>query len=503
MSTQPISPIKICVIGAGPSGLVTSRYLSQNPNHQVTVFDSKPDLGGLWYYEEKNSVDPKFSEEKMRDNFYRMYGCFQASMYASVKTNIPYYLMAYKDLNHADVDKDTPLFIDVPRHFQYLSAYAEKFDLKQLMTLNTVVKSVRLYSNLTEHEQAQVRDPRKFTVRTIPSTGSFKNAKETVHSFDYVVICAGVNTKPHIPLFENQAKFSGCIMPSKDFRSVETPDFQKKTVMIYGGSYSAMDLLIQILANEKDGLEGVKKVIYVGRRVSFMKKSEDWIEYRKSGRLEIVQGEISEFLGGKDIKFSNGMTREVDTVLLCCGYELSFPFLDLKKDKFFDFNPEEHNGKFIGPLYKRMFPVREPDLMLICNSDLSTVGAFISEAQAMVAKHVIEGNLKLPSKEEMMRGFDEDVKQILEMGQPLRKYYTMPRDEGDLDFEYWEDMRNWLKTILPSDEEKAVKFAEKMRRLSDVEDEYFLKGNFISYRRVNFREVYDPEKDVKYTSEFV
>lgn len=37
---------------------------------------------------------------------------------------------------------------------------------------------------------------------------------------------------------------------------------------------------------------------------------------------------ISEFAGGKQVVFSDGDIREVDTIFYCTGYEYNFPFLE-------------------------------------------------------------------------------------------------------------------------------------------------------------------------------
>lgn len=43
---QPKAPVKICVIGGGISGLAASHYLSEGGEHQVTILEAAPLLGG-------------------------------------------------------------------------------------------------------------------------------------------------------------------------------------------------------------------------------------------------------------------------------------------------------------------------------------------------------------------------------------------------------------------------------------------------------------------------
>ncbi|WP_443197803.1 NAD(P)-binding protein, partial [Pseudoalteromonas sp. GABNS16H] len=40
--------MKVCVIGAGPSGLTTIKQLLDE-NHDVTCFDANESVGGIWY----------------------------------------------------------------------------------------------------------------------------------------------------------------------------------------------------------------------------------------------------------------------------------------------------------------------------------------------------------------------------------------------------------------------------------------------------------------------
>ncbi|KAF9764568.1 Cindoxin reductase [Nosema granulosis] len=41
--------MRVCIIGAGPSGLYTAKFLAQN-NHQVTIFEKSNTIGGLYKY---------------------------------------------------------------------------------------------------------------------------------------------------------------------------------------------------------------------------------------------------------------------------------------------------------------------------------------------------------------------------------------------------------------------------------------------------------------------
>lgn len=49
---------RVCVIGAGPAGLVAARILtSHSQDFEFTVFEKNSDVGGLWIYTDSTTVD--------------------------------------------------------------------------------------------------------------------------------------------------------------------------------------------------------------------------------------------------------------------------------------------------------------------------------------------------------------------------------------------------------------------------------------------------------------
>lgn len=87
----------------------------------------------------------------------------------------------------------------------------------------------------------------------------------------------------------------------------------------------------------------------------------------------------------------------------------NFPFLDLEKDKFIDFNPKNWRGQFLGPIYKRFICIREPSLFFIGLIDCSPVSNLCQEMQVLTIKYLIEGKIKLPSTNEMVQSFLSDL----------------------------------------------------------------------------------------------
>lgn len=304
---------KICISVAGPNGLMSARHLSECHNTEVTIFEANNEVGGLWVYDEKNEADKKFEPEKRNDNYYKLNHYFHASLYLYLQSNLPYFFMGFKDLSDADLVKDISVFINISQHKAYLEAYAEKFDLKRKTVFNTLVKSVRLYENLTPEMQEQVPEKRKFAVTTAISRGSDLEKDAKVHAFDYVVVCTGHNSKTHVPEVKGIEKFKGKVMTAKSFREPSADHFIDKRVLVLGASYSAIDMVVQLFDNLYVGPQNLKGMTLVGRGVQGMKTSNDFDKYRRSGKLNVVEGEINEVIGDNTIRLSDGSEREIDT----------------------------------------------------------------------------------------------------------------------------------------------------------------------------------------------
>jgi len=43
-----IQPRKVCVVGAGPAGLVAAKVFGQHEGFSVTVFEAADRVGGMW-----------------------------------------------------------------------------------------------------------------------------------------------------------------------------------------------------------------------------------------------------------------------------------------------------------------------------------------------------------------------------------------------------------------------------------------------------------------------
>ena len=164
------SHLKVAIIGAGPARFVVTRHLSESPDLQVTVFEVKNDIGGLWVHDEKKLSWPPFRFSEIQRSFLPILRQLSPSIDTYFQSNLPIFMAAFKDFSHPEPEKDFPLYFNAAQQKKNLDAYADKFDLRKHVKFNTLVKSMRLYKNLSAEEQARAPEKRKFIIKTTAPT---------------------------------------------------------------------------------------------------------------------------------------------------------------------------------------------------------------------------------------------------------------------------------------------------------------------------------------------
>src|SRR5438477_12912465 len=92
----------VAIIGAGPGGLVTARWVKRE-GFEPVIFEQGERLGGQW------TGDSRYS-----------------GVWASMRTNTSRLMTAFGDLAH---EPQTPIFPTNQAMKAYLQRYAEQFDL--------------------------------------------------------------------------------------------------------------------------------------------------------------------------------------------------------------------------------------------------------------------------------------------------------------------------------------------------------------------------------------
>ena len=107
-----------------------------------------------------------------------------------------------------------------------------------------------------------------------------------------------------------------------------------------------------------------------------------------------VKPNIDRFVGGRTVRFVDGSEEEIDLVVYCTGYKITFPFFD---DAVFS-APDNRL-----PLYRRVASVERPGLFFI--GFIQPLGPImpLAEAQSEWVADLPAGRAALPSAAEMRR----------------------------------------------------------------------------------------------------
>lgn len=337
---------KVCVIGAGPSGITAAKNLLDE-GHKVTVYDYGREVGGNWVFSDQISHS----------------SVFETTHIISSKT-----LSQYDDFHFP---KEYP---DYPSHKQlaiYFQNYAKHFNLYPHIQFNTLV------------ERCELGQDQTWVVTTQ------KNGKSHTEIFDALAVCNGHHWKPRYPLYPGQ--FTGRILHSHEVKRFN--DFSGKRVLVIGGGNSACDVAVESsrFSTSTDiswrrGYWVVPKFIgskpsdTVGGLLRFLpsfvwRKTTSWM-------IRIIQGSNSSYglpepeedfgfhhptvnselfyfirhgkinprpdierYDGQRLIFKDGTEGEYDVIVACTGYIISHPFFD---KQLIDYSEGE------VPLYLRM-----------------------------------------------------------------------------------------------------------------------------------------------------
>ena len=117
---------RVCVIGAGVSGLTACRALHRR-HIPFVCFESSDDVGGIWYFRNPNG---------------------RSSAYRSLHINISRPSISFKEFPMSAAD-----YPDFPHHTQvrqYLRDYARHFGLLRHIRFNTTVERIQALNNLAD-----------------------------------------------------------------------------------------------------------------------------------------------------------------------------------------------------------------------------------------------------------------------------------------------------------------------------------------------------------------
>lgn len=176
---------KVCVIGAGPAGLVAARELKR-AGHEVVVIEQRHEVGGQWLY------DPKVEEEHPMGKTRLMK--VHSSVYASLRVMSPREIMGFSDFPFVGKKgRDTRRFPGHEEILLYLKDFCDHFGLREMIRFNTFVENVEMLDYpVLEKEHL------KWVVKSRVAE------KEVEEVYDAVVVASGHYTLPRLPAIEGK-----------------------------------------------------------------------------------------------------------------------------------------------------------------------------------------------------------------------------------------------------------------------------------------------------------
>jgi hypothetical protein len=346
---------KICVIGAGPSGITAIKNIVEG-GFQVKAFDFNSDVGGNWIYNDKETHS----------------SVFETTHIISSKS-----LSQFEDFHFSDNVADYPSHDELRQYFQ---SYAKNFGLYKYIQFNTLVKKCeRLEDNNWE------------------VTTSYKN-KESVEVFSDLVVCNGHHWKPNVPKYSGN--FNGSLIHSHNYKKASP--FINKNVLVIGGGNSACDVAVETsrVSNKtflswRRGYRIIPK-FFMGKPsdvfasymsflpISIRSKLAGFLAYLTNGSnsnygllkpehkfgethptinsellYKIRHGKIFpkndiNFLKDDYVYFKDGSHEKIDVIIACTGFVLSHPFFN---KNFIDYTkgPVSLYLKMFHPDYDNLF----------------------------------------------------------------------------------------------------------------------------------------------------
>ncbi|CAH1779067.1 unnamed protein product [Owenia fusiformis] len=427
--------VKVCVIGAGVSGLASIRWCLQE-GLDVTCYEKRPLVGGLWCLEDEAS---RLDANNPID--------IECRPYATCYTNDDKEAYSFSDFRFP---KDAPIYIPRRKVGQYLEDYVDHFHLRPRIKLNTSVIKVKCISNGPEWQ-----------VTTKPVTDTSHVA--TTEMFDAVIISNGFMNRQYIPDIKGLDAFKGRISHTGDYYRPDV--FRDRNVLIIGGSSSASEVASDIsretsqaYLSARNGLWPLNRLyggipaetlpiwsryttwrynvseldkVYGGgvrKRFNFKDYSMepkrgllrmaiaigDEIEFRIAAGALKMKGEVKEITETGAIFQDGSRIDDIDDIVFATGFNPSAEFLD-----------DDLGTLETMDLYKHMIPVNDDSRSLFFIGIANVLGPNIPtfELQARIAARVISGKLELPSKAVMQRILEEDRSRLRErFGNELVEY---------------------------------------------------------------------------------
>ncbi|CAL5066628.1 unnamed protein product [Urochloa decumbens] len=402
MATDTIK--KVCVVGAGMSGLAAAREL-RHEGLAVTVMEQRSDVGGQWLYDPRTDADDPLGAAVP----VKVHG----SMYASVRLISARECMGFSDFQFVPrpgaAGRDARRFPGRREVYCYLKDFCAAFGLADAVRLDTRILHVAVAPPGEEARGGEVR----WMVRSVhvePDGSEDGVAAEEV--FDAVVVANGHYSQPRLPKIQGMEEWSRRQLHSHSYR---VPDpYHDEVVVIVGCGDSGLDIALD--------LSGVAKEVHLSAKSVEAATATPAVSRMLANHAGMrLHPQIDRLCEDGQVVFADGSCVAADTVIYCTGYRYSFPFLDTAGAVAVD-----AGGGRVGPLYEHTFPPALAPSLSFVGVPMRVFAPWFFEAQARWVALVLAGKAALPPEAEMMRAVEEYYRARELAGVPAHLAHAIP-----------------------------------------------------------------------------
>ena len=412
----------VCVIGAGSSGIAAAKALHERgiPFH---CFEKSDQVGGNWVFGNRNGM---------------------SSAYRSLHINTSRERMEYSDF---PMPKSYP---DFPHHThiaEYFNDYVDRFGFRERITFETGVDGAR---------------------RGDDGVWTITLDDGDTRTYDALAVANGHHWDPRWPEPAFPGEFNGKQVHAHYY--VDNEGFRDKNVLVVGIGNSAMDIAVESSFVARNTFLSSRRGAYILPKYLFGRPLDQIGVNALTGKLpwgfrqailsamyrvgvgkvqdyglpepdhklgdahptisadflnRIAHGEMSwkpnlSRLDGDRVVFEDGSSEEIDIIVYCTGYKVTFPFFDE------DFVSAPDNDL---PLFRRMFKPGVDNLAFI--GLLQPLGAImpLAEAQGRWLASYLRGEYRLPP----LPAMEADIRD--ERERMFRRYVASKRHTMQVDFD--------------------------------------------------------------------
>ncbi len=419
---------QVCIIGAGSSGIAACKVL-QDRGISFDCYEAGSEVGGNWRYLNDNGM---------------------SSAYKSLHINTSRQIMEYKSFPMSD---EYPTY---PNHRQiahYFDTFVERFGFRDRIQFRTEVTHVAPGSDGGWDVTVRARG-KKATTTT---------------NYAAVLVANGHHWDARLPepAFPGSDTFTGTQTHSHNYKTFE--GYEGKRVLVLGIGNSACDIAVetskvsdQTFLAMRRGAHVLPKYIFgiptdhlttspFARAPFFWMRRLSFTTLLRLSRGNVTKyglpepdhkllsahptisddlltrlghGDITikpniERLDGDKVHFVDGSVEQIDAIIYCTGYKITFPFFD-------DHLVAAHNNEI--SLYHRVVDPKHPGLYFV--GLVQPLGAImpLAEAQAEWVADLLEGTATLPSDGQMQREIDAYHRSL------TKRYVASKRHTIQVDF---------------------------------------------------------------------